>query len=86
MVKQDAIDNDISRIATRIRKCKNSPDFRTERQFARDLETAQQNINRYLKGTIPKADFIVRLCRTEGISSDWLLMGRGPMHAEGWPK
>ena len=50
---------------------------RSQRQFARDLGVFQQNVNRYESGTTPHADFLITLAVREGISLDWLLMGKG---------
>jgi transcriptional regulator with XRE-family HTH domain len=52
---------------------------RSQRQFARDLGVFQQNVNRYESGTTPHADFLMRLAVKEGISLDWLLLGKGRM-------
>jgi transcriptional regulator with XRE-family HTH domain len=50
---------------------------RSQRAFARDLGVFQQNVNRYETGTTPHADFLIALALKEGISLDWLLLGRG---------
>ena len=52
---------------------------RSQRQFARDIGVFQQNVNRYESGTTPHADFLIQLALREGISIDWLLLGRGRM-------
>ena len=52
---------------------------RSQRQFARDLGVFQQNVNRYESGTTPHADFLIQLALKEGVSLDWLLLGRGRM-------
>ena len=52
---------------------------RSQRQFARELGVFQQNVNRYESGTTPHADFLIRLAVKEGVSLDWLLLGRGRM-------
>ncbi len=52
---------------------------RSQRRFARDLGVFQQNVNRYESGTIPHADFLITLALKEGISLDWLLLGKGRM-------
>lgn len=52
---------------------------RSQRQFARDLGVFQQNVNRYESGTTPHADFLIRLALKEGVSLDWLLLGKGRM-------
>ena len=56
---------------------------RSQRQFARDLGVFQQNVNRYERGaTMPHPDFLLRVALREGVSLDWLLLGRGGMKAE----
>ena len=52
---------------------------RSQRQFARDLGVFQQNVNRYETGTTPHTDFLIQLAVREGISIDWLLLGKGRM-------
>ena len=52
---------------------------RSKRQFAKDLGVFQQNVNRYENGTTPHTDFLLTLSTKEGISLDWLLLGRGRM-------
>lgn len=52
---------------------------RSQRQFARDLGVFQQNVNRYENGTTPHTDFLITLAIAEGISLDWLLLGKGRM-------
>ncbi len=52
---------------------------RSQRQFARDLGVFQQNVNRYESGTTPHTDFLITLALREGISIDWLLLGKGRM-------
>ena len=52
---------------------------RSQRQFAHDLGVFQQNVNRYENGTMPHTDFLMTLAMKEGVSLDWLLLGRGPM-------
>ena len=52
---------------------------RSQRQFARDLGVFQQNVNRYESGTTPHTDFLIQLAVREGISIDWLLLGKGRM-------
>ena len=52
---------------------------RSQRQFARDLGVFQQNVNRYESGTTPPTDFLITLALKEGISIDWLLLGKGRM-------
>ena len=50
---------------------------RSQRQVARDLGVFQQNVNRYESGTTPHTDFLIQLALREGISLDWLLLGKG---------
>jgi len=50
---------------------------RSQRSFARELGVFQQNVNRYVNGTTPPADFLITLAVQEDISLDWLLLGRG---------
>ena len=50
---------------------------RSQRSFARELGVFQQNVNRYENGTTPHADFLITLALQEGVSLDWLLLGRG---------
>jgi transcriptional regulator with XRE-family HTH domain len=52
---------------------------RSQRQFARDLGVFQQNVNRYENGTTPHTDFLLTVATKEGVSLDWLLLGRGRM-------
>ena len=52
---------------------------RSQRQFARDLGVFQQNVNRYESGTTPHTDFLIQLAVKEGVSIDWLLLGKGRM-------
>ncbi len=52
---------------------------RSQRRFAQDLGVFQQNVNRYEAGTPPAVDFLITLALKEGISLDWLLLGRGRM-------
>ena len=52
---------------------------RSQRRFARDLGVFQQNVNRYESGTTPHVNFLITLALKEGISLDWLLLGKGRM-------
>lgn len=56
---------------------------RSQRRFARDLGVFQQNVNRYENGTTPHTDFLITIAVKEGVSLDWLLLGRGPMWRSG---
>jgi transcriptional regulator with XRE-family HTH domain len=64
------------RLAERIASVRGN---RSQRQFARDLGVFQQNVNRYESGTTPHTDFLITLAVKEGVSLDWLLLGRGKM-------
>jgi transcriptional regulator with XRE-family HTH domain len=55
---------------------------RSQRQFARELGVFQQNVNRYENGTTPHADFLITLAVKEGVSLDWLLLGKGKMRSK----
>ena len=50
---------------------------RSQRSFALELGVFQQNVNRYERGTTPHVDFLITLALKEGVSLDWLLLGRG---------
>ncbi len=52
---------------------------RSQRRFALDLGVYQQYVNRYESGTIPNVDFLITVALKEGISIDWLLLGKGRM-------
>lgn len=54
---------------------------RSQRAFARDLGVFQQNVNRYESGSMPHPDFLITLALKEGISLDWLLLGKGRVKA-----
>ena len=71
-----AVDRLKRRLPERIAKVRGE---RSQRQFARDLGVFQQNVNRYENGTTPHADFLITLALKEGVSMDWLLLGRGKM-------
>ena len=71
-----AVDRQKKKIPERLAQVR---DTRSQRQFARDLGVFQQNVNRYESGTTPHADFLIRLALKEGISLDWLLLGKGKM-------
>lgn len=59
---------------------------RSQREFARQLDVFQQNINRYELGTMPHADFLIRLHQREGVSIDWLLTGTGERYVKRGPR
>ena len=73
-VSQSAIDRFKRQIPSRLAQVRGK---RSQRAFARDLGVFQQNVNRYESGTTPRADFLITLALQEGISLDWLLLGRG---------
>ncbi len=52
---------------------------RSQRRFALELGVFQQNVNRYEAGKTPGADFLITVALKEGISIDWLLLGKGRM-------
>jgi transcriptional regulator with XRE-family HTH domain len=57
---------------------------RSQRQFAHDLGVNQQIVHRYLNGiTTPQVDFLITLSLKEGVSADWVLLGRGTARLEG---
>lgn len=47
--------------------------------FAEKLGVSEGNIRGYIKGVVPKADFLENIVRTYDISPEWLLTGRGEM-------
>lgn len=48
------------------------------RKFAERLDIAPTTLQEYLKGRMPPADFIVRVCeRIPGIDPWWLMTGQG---------
>ena len=52
---------------------------RSQRRFALEIGVFQQNVNRYELGKTPNVDFLITVALKEGISIDWLLLGRGRM-------
>jgi transcriptional regulator with XRE-family HTH domain len=52
---------------------------RSQRKLARDLGVFQQNVNRYESGTNPHIDFLITIALKEGVSLDWLILGKGKM-------
>ncbi len=46
-------------------------------QFARELGIHRQTLDNYLKGRIPKADFLDKLSKAKNININWLLTGEG---------
>jgi TolB-like protein/Flp pilus assembly protein TadD/transcriptional regulator with XRE-family HTH domain len=53
-------------------------------QFARELGIHRQTLDNYLKGRIPKADFLNRLAKAKNININWLLMGVGETYLKTW--
>lgn len=49
------------------------------RKFAERLELAPTTLQEYLKGRMPPADFIVRVCERLDIDPSWLMTGKGEM-------
>lgn len=50
------------------------------RELGRLTGVHPETIRRYMQGHAPSAVFLSRLCDAFGVSGDWLLTGRGPMH------
>ena len=73
-VNRSALDRFKKQIPNRLERVRGD---RSQRSFARDLGVFQQNVNRYENGTTPHADFLITLAVQEGISLDWLLLGKG---------
>ena len=47
------------------------------RKFAECLNMSPTTVHEYLKGRVPPADFIVRVCDRFGVDPRWLLTGEG---------
>ncbi len=47
------------------------------RGFALALGKSPSTVQEYLKGRVPPADFIARICERFGVSERWMLTGRG---------
>jgi len=73
-VPRSSLDRHKRQIPTRLGQIRGD---RSQRSFARELGVFQQNVNRYENGTTPHADFLITLALQEGVSLDWLLLGRG---------
>ncbi|MCC6660010.1 MAG: helix-turn-helix transcriptional regulator [Phycisphaerales bacterium] len=55
---------------------------RTHRHLSELTSASTESVRRYLEGrTPPSMDFLSELCRTLGVSGEWLLTGRGPMRS-----
>jgi phage repressor protein C with HTH and peptisase S24 domain len=52
----------------------------TLRAFAEKIGVGQSTLHNYLKGRIPKADFIGQACSAMNINERWLLTGKGPKY------
>lgn len=55
------------------------------RMFADRLSMPPTTVQEYLKGRMPPADFIVRVCDRFNIETKWLLTGEGNIKASGDP-
>lgn len=49
------------------------------KRFADEVETNEANIRNYIKGGSPRFEFLQAVISRFGVSSDWLIMGRGEM-------
>ncbi|MBO6514101.1 MAG: hypothetical protein JJ974_09065 [Phycisphaerales bacterium] len=49
------------------------------RQLGTLTDTHPETVRRYMQGQAPSAAFMTNLCRSLGISGEWLLSGQGPM-------
>ena len=50
---------------------------RTLREFAKRLDTFEQNTSRWEQGTLPTPAMLVKLARRENVNLNWLLLGVG---------
>jgi transcriptional regulator with XRE-family HTH domain len=50
------------------------------REVASMTRFNHETVRRYLRGTAPSVQFIAHLARALALSTDWLLLGRGPMY------
>ena len=55
---------------------------RSARSLASLVDISPETVRRTLLGQRPRVEFLVKLSRTMGLSGDWLLTGRGPMHTK----
>ncbi|KUJ60884.1 hypothetical protein AR687_15880 [Flavobacteriaceae bacterium CRH] len=46
-------------------------------KFAKAMNTSEANIRNYRNGTLPKIDFIIKLCETLEINFEWFLVNKG---------
>ena len=74
MIRKTTIERYKRGIQARIAKVRGR---RSQASFARELGVPRQNVNRYENGTTPHVDFLIKLAINEGVSIDWLLLGRG---------
>lgn len=61
------------RISGRLRRIQGD---RSQNQWATDTKVPQQNLSRYLNGTVPRVDFLIHL-GNRGVDLNWLLLGVG---------
>ena len=54
----------------------------TLRLFSEKIGVGQSTLHNYLKGRIPKADFIDQACSALNINERWLLTGKGPKYRD----
>ncbi|MFC1855037.1 XRE family transcriptional regulator [Thermodesulfobacteriota bacterium] len=52
----------------------------TLRAFAEKIGVGQSTLHNYLKGRIPKADFIDQACSAMNVNERWILSGKGPKY------
>lgn len=52
---------------------------RTYRDLAIATSTHPESVRRYMQGQPPSLEFISGLCAALGVSTEWMLTGRGPM-------
>lgn len=50
-------------------------------KFAKAMGTSEANIRNYRNGTLPKVDFIIKLCENLEINFEWFLLGTGKKNA-----
>ena len=55
---------------------------RSARSVGGLLDICPETVRRILRGQSPRVEFLVKLSQTMGLSGDWLLTGKGPMHAK----
>ncbi len=57
----------------------------THRELSERLDIHVERVRRYLRDSAPNLEFVEAVCRSFGISRQWLLTGRGPMRADDVP-